>query len=161
MFVVAQLCLWCVHAEANGFTCYPCQKFRRALRNAHTQSDMRVARDALRQHLQVVFGARKALATHKLHAFQQEGYCLVMADAADQAKLGSPSIRQGGRAGSQVKKIKQQLIGVIVHGLGYYLYRRLPVTQKGANLTCTLLMDMLAKKVFLKVHTLVLQWDGE
>ena len=60
-----------------------------------------------------------------------------------------------------MKKIKQQFIGVIVHGRGYYLYRRLPVTPKGANLTCTLLIDLFERGLMLKVHTLVIQWDGK
>ena len=75
-----------------------------------------------------MLGARKALAQLKFKATSDEGFCLVMADAADQAKQGSPVIREGGRAGTQVKKIKQQFIGVLVHGLGYFIYRRLPVS---------------------------------
>ena len=50
-----------------------------------------------------------------------------MADAADQAKLDCPLIRQGGRRATSVKKIRQQFIGVIVHHVGYLIYRRLPV----------------------------------
>ena len=108
-----------------------------------------------------MFDARKELASNKILADGDEGFCLVMADASNQAKTGSPHIRQGGRAGSRVKKIKQQFIGVIVHGRGYYLYRRLPVTPKGADLTCTLIVDLFAKGLMSKVHTLVLQRDGE
>ena len=114
----------------------------------------------LKRHLDIVFGSRKALAKHKSKSVGDEGYVLVMADAADQAKQGSPVIREGGRAGSQVKKIKQQFIGVIVHGVGYIIYRRLPVTPKGANLTATILLDLFAKGYLRKAHTLVLQWDG-
>ena len=83
-----------------------------------------------------------------------------MADAADQTKLGCPSIRQGGRAGDRVKRIKQQFVGLIIHGKGYYIYRRLPVTQKGANLTATILVDLFAKGLLKQVRVLVLQWDG-
>ena len=148
---------------------------------------MKSARYELKGHLKEVFDAREELASNKLLADGDEGFCLVMADASDQAKTGSPHIRQvttphrtssrlttpasphfitlhtrqGGRAGSRVKKIKQQFIGVIVHGRGYYLYRRLPVTPKGANLTCTLLIDLFVKGLLRKVHTLVIQWDGK
>ena len=191
---------------------------RRKIRNAHTRSEMKSTRYLLKEHLNKVFDARKELASNKLLADGDEGFCLVMADASDQAKTGSPHIRQvttphitvyhripphrtsfftsphrvsphstsphlilhitsphltsphhtstyyirqGGRAGSRVKKIKQQFIGVIVHGRGYYLYRRLPVTPKGANLTCTLLIDLFAKGLLRRVHTLVIQWDGK
>ena len=67
------------------------------------------------------------LAVHKIYSRRWESYTLVMADAADQAKLDCPLIRQGGRAASDVKKIRQQFVGVIVYGVGYLIYRRLPV----------------------------------
>ena len=146
--------------ENNGFTCIKCCNLRRAIRNAHTRADLRTNRQKLRSHLHVVFAARKALTSYKFGADQDEGFVLIMADAADQAKIGSPSIRQGGRAGSKVKKIKQQFIGVILHGRGYRIYRRLPVTPKGANLTCTILIDLFNKGLLKKCHTLCIQWDG-
>ena len=143
-----------MHVENNGFTCNNCTKLRRKIRNSHTRADLRVNRQVLRLHLQVVFSARKTLTSYKIGADQDEGFVLVMADAADQAKITSPSIRQGGRAGSKVKKIKQQFIGVILHGRGYRIYRRLPVTPKGANLTCTILVDLFYKGLLKKCHTL-------
>ena len=150
----------CIHLENNGFTCNECTKLRRKIRNVSTSSELRRAQEVLRVHLQTVFAARKVLADYKVRADRDEGYMLLMADAADQAKHGSPSIRQGGRAGTQVKKIKQQFIGVIIYNRGYRLYRRLPVTPKGANLTCTIIMDLITKGLMKKTHTLVVQWDG-
>ena len=172
----------CMHAEASGFTCDKCSRLRRAKRNAHTRPALREASEKLKKHLQTVLGARKGLAKYKFMSTRDEGFCLVMADAADQAKQGSPIIREGGRAGTSIKKIKQQFIGVLIHGVGYFIYRRLPVstlthhshtrilthalhtysqvTPKGANLTATIVMDLFAKGHLRNAHTLVLQWDG-
>ena len=46
------------------------------------------------------------------------------------------------------------------HNAGYALYRRLPFVQKGANLTLTMLVDLI-KRGFLKNKSeLYVQWDG-
>ena len=58
-----------------------------------------------------VFAARKSLSASKFWADQADDRTLVMVDAADRAKMRSPSIRGGGRAGENVKKIDQQFIG--------------------------------------------------
>ena len=86
-----------------------------------------MAKAKLKAHLRIVFGTRKELAANKEKSLRHVGYMLVMADAADQAKQDCPSIRAGGRAGQNIKKIKQQFIGVMLKGVGYYIYRRLPV----------------------------------
>lgn len=96
---------------------------------ATTRSALLIAAEKLKAHLATAFAARKELAQYKYSATKHESFCLVMADAADQAKLGCPLIKGGGRAGSRIKKIKQQFIGVLVYGKGYYIYRRLPVNN--------------------------------
>ena len=146
--------------EASGFTCTTCTNLRRRIRAATTRAEMTTLREKLKAHVCITYGAREELAWHKSMASKDDSYCLVMADAADQTKLGCPSIRQGGRAGDRVKRIKQQFVGLIIHGKGYYIYRRLPVTQKGANLTATILVDLFAKGLLKQVRVLVLQWDG-
>ena len=79
----------CIHLENNGFTCNECTKLRRKIRNVSTSSELRRAQEVLRVHLQTVFAARKVLADYKVRADRDEGYMLLMADAADQAKHGS------------------------------------------------------------------------
>ena len=54
----------------------------------------------------------------------------------------------------------QQFIGVLDHSVGYLLYRRLPVVKKGANLTLTILTDMIANGHLKDKKRLCLQWDG-
>lgn len=113
--------------EWGDFSCDTCADMCRAIRNAVTRVMLQVSRGALQSHLKIVFSSRKMLVTHKVYSRRCEDYTLVMADAADQAKLDCPLIRQGGRRGSSIKKIRQQFIGVIVHATGYLIYRRLPV----------------------------------
>lgn len=129
-----------MYTEASGFTCNICSQLRRAKRESHTRSALHVASEKLKNHHAIVFGARAELATYKSLATKDVGFVLVMADAADQAKQGSPIIREGGRAAIQVKKIKQQFIGVFIQGLGYFIYRRLPasVVYVCARVVCVL-----------------------
>ena len=69
----------------------------------------RIASEKLQKYLAIQFAARKVLAWYKAMSNKHESFVLVMADAADQAKLGCPLIRGGGRAGSQVKKTSNSL----------------------------------------------------
>ena len=132
MYIYVELCiLYPSHVcstERGDFTCVKCADLRRDKRNALTRSALRHADAKLKMHLAIVFAARKVLGVYKYLSNRYGGYTLVMVDAADQQKLGCPLIKAGGRAGSRVEKIKQQFIGVIVYGIGYYIYRRLPVS---------------------------------
>ena len=82
------LCMY-VNIENNGFTCNECTNLRRKIRNASTSAELRTVQEVMRVHLQTVFAARKVLADYKVRADRDEGYMLLMADAADQAKHGS------------------------------------------------------------------------
>lgn len=64
------------------------------------------------------------------------------------------------RATGQVKKIIQQFIGVLDHRLGYGIFRRLPYVQKGANLTLTMLIDLIRRGHLKGKSELNIQWDG-
>ena len=64
------------------------------------------------------------------------------------------------RASSTVNKIVQQFIGVLDHRVGYALYRRLPYVQKGANLTLTMLVDLIRRGHLKNKTELSIQWDG-
>ena len=46
------------------------------------------------------------------------------------------------------------------HRLGYALYRRLPYVQKGANLTLTMLIDLIRRGHLKHKSELNIQWDG-
>ena len=59
-----------------------------------------------------------------------------------------------------MNKIQQKLTGVVVHGLGYYLFRTLPWIKSGANLTLTILCYMFSLGVFDHTSKLYIQWDG-
>ena len=81
-------------------------------------------------------------------------------DAADQAKHHCPSNSFTCRATSEIKKIIQQFIGVLNHGDGYGIFRRLPYVPKGANLTLTILIQLIRKRQFAGKTHVFIQWDG-
>ena len=59
-----------------------------------------------------------------------------------------------------MKKIQQKLTGVVVHGIGYYLFRTMSWIKAGANLTLTVLCYLLACGIFDNTRKLYVQWDG-
>ena len=81
-------------------------------------------------------------------------------DAADQAKHHCPLLSCPGANVGLKRRIVQQFIGCLDHSVGYILYRRLPVVKKGANVTCTILTDMIANGHLKMKKRLLLQWDG-
>ena len=81
-------------------------------------------------------------------------------DAADQAKHHCPSNTFISRSTSKLKKIIQQFIGAIDHGEGYMLYRRLPYVQKGANLTLSIIVDLIRRGHLKHKKKVYIQWDG-
>ena len=81
-------------------------------------------------------------------------------DAADQAKHHCPKCAYTCRSLSAVQKIIQQFIGVLDHGRGYTVYRRLPCVQKGANLTLSILLDLICRGHLRGKSKLYMQWDG-
>lgn len=81
-------------------------------------------------------------------------------DAADQAKHHCPKHSFSCRSLSRVKKIVQQFIGVLDHRLGYGIYRRLPYVQKGANLTLTIILDLIRRGNLCDKKQIYVQWDG-
>ena len=46
------------------------------------------------------------------------------------------------------------------HNAGYGLYRRFPYVQKGANLTLTIVVDMIRRGYLKNKSELFVQWDG-
>ena len=81
-------------------------------------------------------------------------------DAADQAKHHCPKHSFSCRSLSRIKKIVQQFIGVLDHRLVYGLYRRLPYVQKGANLTLTIILDLICRGHLRGKSQVYMQWDG-
>ena len=57
-------------------------------------------------------------------------------------------------------KIQQKITGVVVHNIGYYLFRTMPWIRSGANLTLTILFSLFSLGLFDSTRTLYIQWDG-
>ena len=46
------------------------------------------------------------------------------------------------------------------HNVGYAVYRKLPYVQKGANLTLTMIVDLIRRGFLANKSELCIQWDG-
>lgn len=104
--------------------------------------------------------ARQAYADNILRAQLNESILSLAIDAADQAKHHCPSNDFTCRATQKIKKIIQQFIGVLNHGEGYGIFRRLPYVQKGANLTLTILIELIRSRQLAGKSHVYIQWDG-
>ena len=111
-------------------------------------------------HTQQAREAREAYADNILKAETNSCVASIAMDAADQAKHRCPVHSFTSRATSKVKKIIQQFVGVLDHSEGYSLFRRLPYVQKGANLTLTLLIELIRQGHLSKKSEMFIQWDG-
>lgn len=93
-------------------------------------------------------------------ASNNPGVSSIAADAATQSKHRLPLTREFSKRTSKMDKIQQKLTGVVVHGLGYYLFRTMPWIKSGANLTLTILCHLFAAGIFDNTRRLYIQWDG-
>ena len=66
-------------------------------------------------------------------------YLSIGTDGADQAANGLPYFRQPTKASSTIRKLRQYLTGVIVHGDAPVLIHHLPKFERGANVTIEVL----------------------
>ena len=149
-----------IRPPRSGFTCDICQKLFSLRRNSSTQSEKNDITHQLRQHLQQAREARDSYADHILLSELNACIASIAIDAADQAKHHCPKHSFQCRSLSRVQKIVQQFIGVLDHRLGYGLYRRLPYVQKGANLTLTIILDLIRRGFMRDKSKVYLQWDG-
>ena len=111
-------------------------------------------------HKQQAREAREAYADNILYADMNSCVASIAIDAADQAKHRCPLLSFTSRASAKVKKIIQQFVGVLDHRMGYSLFRRMPYVQKGANLTLTLLIELIRQGHLDKKSEMFIQWDG-
>ena len=144
----------------SGFTCSLCQELMEAKCKAVGASEKEAISFQLQQHLQQAREARESYADNILKAELNDCVASIAIDAADQANHHCPSNAFTSRSTSQIKKIIQQFIGVLDHNKGYAIYRRLPYVQKGANLTLTILIDMIRRKHLYGKSEVYIQWDG-
>ena len=129
-------------------------------RNAQTRDLKKEINHLLKQHLQQQREAREKYSDNIYEAQTMLDVASWALDAADQAKHHCPLLTCPGRNVGLQYRIVQQFIGFLDHRKGYILYRKLPVLKKGANLTVTLLVDMIANGHLKGIKRLYIQWDG-
>ena len=149
----------CVHGRT-GFSCKTCTRLRKQRSDATTRLLKEEISHYIRLHLQQSREAREAYADHIYTATTIREVASWAIDAADQAKHHCPLLTCPGVNVGLKRRIVQQFIGVLDHSVGYFLYRRLPVVKKGANVNLTILIDMIANGHLKGMKRLLLQWDG-
>ena len=149
-----------IRPPRSGFMCTICQTLMDKRKKSTSQTEREHISFELQQHLQQAREAREAYADNIQRAELNEHVASIAIDAADQAKHHCPKCSFKCRTLAQTKKIIQQFIGVLDHRLGYAVFRRLPYVQKGANLTLTILMEMIRRGNLKRKKELYIQWDG-
>lgn len=149
-----------IRPPRSGFTCSICQHLIGLRKKATTRCERDDITFQLNQHLQQAREARESYADQILNAQLNSMIASLSIDAADQAKHHCPLIAFTSRASGKIQKIIQQFIGALDHNVGYALFRRLPYTQKGANLTLTILIEMIRRKHLAGKSEWCIQWDG-
>ena len=57
-------------------------------------------------------------------------------------------------------KLKLKLTGFLLHSIGWLVFLTLPWITTGANLSCTILMVLMARGHFDTISEFLVQWDG-
>jgi len=83
---------------------------------------------------------------------------VIILDGMDQFKTRCP--RYAGKVKYEGTTLQQKLIGVLVHGRGFYTYRAFANTQHGTNLMIDCLMRTLVRLPSPLPRNLFLQVDG-
>ena len=150
----------CIRPPRSGFTCTVCQTLMDQRKKATSSAVKEDITFQLNQHLQQAREARESYADNILRCELNSNVASIAIDAADQSNHRCPKPAFTCRANSKIKKIIQQFVGVLDHSVGYCVFRRLPYVQKGANLTLTLLMELVRRGHLSRKSELFVQWDG-
>ena len=149
-----------VYLYRSGFTCKVCTRLLKRKRNAETSIEKEEVEHWLRQHLQQQRESREKYSDNIYLSQTLLDVASWALDAADQSKHNCPLLSCPGRNVGVNHRIVQQFIGTLDHNKGYILYRKLPVIKKGANVTLTILVDMISNGHLKGIKQLFLQWDG-
>ena len=154
--------------RARGFQkCSTCEDLDEELRVAKRQGKSIDVRNAIRkrksQHLERVRACRKEYAQHKYVSMCNAGTASSAMDAAAQAGHRLPITASDHKKLKGMKKLQMKITGVLVHGgdtRGYYAIVTPPWLKTGANMTCTIVMALVAWGVLKGKKRWLLQVDG-
>ena len=156
--------------RARGFKqCEICEKRREELRVAvrerAPQKERQRIRDKWGEHLRQIRRCRNTYADHKLEAMHNEEVASAAMDAAAQAGHRLPITASDCPRLIGMEKLQLKITGVLVHGAastkkGYYAFVTPPWIKTGANLSCTVLMELIAAGVLKGQKRWYLQVDG-
>ena len=114
--------------------CDECSEWRDLLSKAASLEEKVKYRAAYDAHLQHQRDQRLKYYKHRQKAHDYpEKYCSIILDAMDQAKSTLPHVPRDPKAAADCEKLKQKVMGCLVHGYGMYLYLLSPPIKAGGN----------------------------
>lgn len=97
-----------------------------------------------KKHLALIRAERVAYSLRMQEAKGDTKSVLSVAlDGADQGAYGLPYFSQPTKSSQTIFKIRQYVVGVVIHGVGIHLYRHIDLFKRGANVTIEVLHRML------------------
>ena len=134
---------------AKGFKdCNCCSYYMMKIRGTGDVILRQAYKRRYRKHILEVYDDREELARIQRLCIVDSKHCGFFLDAADSNKFGIPTTTSCAKMLSQLWRVEQKLTAVQMFDSTktLYFYRNLPDVPTGANLTCTILADMFAKK---------------
>ena len=117
-------------------------------------------RQQQREHWTLVGETRDVYAANKLRGLTNPKVLSAACDAAAQEGHRLPLTRSRLPSVVSMDKLQLKIVGFLQHGKGYNAFVTMPWVRTGANLTATVLMEMIASGHFCGKEELLLQIDG-
>ena len=156
--------------RARGFKkCEICENLDEELRVAIRQGKSREVRMLIREkkqkHLRHIKSCRAVYARHKFHGITKAEVTSSAMDAAAQNQHRCPITASDNPRLVGMEKLQMKITGVLVHGAatnteGYYAVVTPPWLKTGANMSCTIMMALVAWGVLKGQRRWCLQVDG-
>jgi hypothetical protein len=104
------------------------------MKNASSSSNRQRFLDAYEDHLAHQRRQRAKYYKHRQKAIDQpDKYMSIILDAMDQKKCTLPHVKRETKSSADLLRMKQKLMGCLVHGYGMYLYLLSPPVAGGGN----------------------------
>ena len=132
---------WLAYYVVKCSCLYRIQRLRESTNDRQTLKELRMRE---KRHLDFVKAERQYYAARVAEARADVMAALSLAlDGADQGAHGVPFYCQPSKTSQTIFKFRQYVVGVVTHGVGVKLYRHLSKFPRGANVTISVLHQML------------------